>query len=286
MRRLLAASLGLLTVAACSAFVGLDGLNVPDEGGTKSEGGTDATTDTGVTMEAAPDSPPMPKCPSGRGSAMVQIDDQHCIDALEANETDYATFVGSLDGGVEAASLPPECAFKTTFVPDDTRSDKNLPVAFVDWCDAWAYCKWAGKELCGGTMGQTIFLNDYSDPTKSTWMSACTQNGMKKLPYGTYMSSTCRLTYDPDGGTDMGPVVSGSMKKCEGGYPGVFDMVGNIKEWENACNGTTGASDICRRRGGGFNELDDPSTDCAYDETDTRNFRSYTSGIRCCAKPQ
>ena len=94
------------------------------------------------------------------------------------------------------------------------------------------------------------------------------------------------LTYDPDGGTDMGPVVSGSMKKCEGGYPGVFDMVGNIKEWENACNGTTGASDICRRRGGGFNELDDPSTDCAYDETDTRNFRSYTSGIRCCAKPQ
>jgi formylglycine-generating enzyme required for sulfatase activity len=283
MRRVLAAFLGALTVAACSAFVGLDGLNVPNEGGTP-EGGTDAAADT-MMMDTGVDSPPPPACPSGKGSAMIEFDG-HCIDALEVSFQQYFAFLGSLpDGGSVSPNMPPECSFKTTHTPDNVPNDLTLPVAWIDWCDAYAFCKWAGKDLCSGVDGGTIPASAFADPTQSLWMMACSQNGMKKYPYGsTYDPTACRETGNPDGGPNMGTVPSGTMKKCEGGYPGVFDMIGNIREWEAACNGDGGAKAMCRRRGGAFNEVPSASIDCAFDEKYTRDFRSESSGLRCCAQ--
>lgn len=283
MRAVLAAFLGLVTVAGCSAFVSLDGLNVPDEAGMPEAGsGMDAPADTMMMPDTGIDSPPPPACPSGKGSPMVEVNG-HCIDTLETTFVQYLQFANgtSPEGG---ANLPPECAFKTSFTPDQVGQDLDMPVAYIDWCDAWAYCNSLGKRLCGGMNGETISDKDFKDPSKSYWMYVCSKNGMQDFPYGNSFDSTaCRLTEDPEAGTDMGPVHPGTMKKCEGGYPGIFDMVGNIREWENACSGDAGATDQCRRRGAAFNEVNQPESNCAFDYESPRNVRTLSSGVRCCA---
>jgi formylglycine-generating enzyme required for sulfatase activity len=49
----------------------------------------------------------------------------------------------------------------------------------------------------------------------------------------------------------------GTNPQCVGGYPGIFDMSGNVEEWENACT-PGGAPDggpskyVCHVRGGSY----------------------------------
>jgi formylglycine-generating enzyme required for sulfatase activity len=59
-------------------------------------------------------------------------------------------------------------------------------------------------------------------------------------------------------------------------------MSGNAWEWENSCEGQTGASDKCRRRGGSvFNLV--TSLDCATDDAPSRDTKTTGIGFRCCA---
>jgi formylglycine-generating enzyme required for sulfatase activity len=282
MRGPLAAFFAALSIAGCSAFVSLDGLLVPD-GGMPGDGGGEDSSDAGLDMQAADTGVDnhVPACPSGRGVPMVEVDG-HCVDTLETSYADYLAFTAQLDGGL--GTMPPECAFKTTNDPTNVPGNKALPVVWTDWCDAWAYCQWAGKELCGAPGGGPVLIADLGDWTKSLWMAACSHDGTTPYPYGAkFQSGYCQLS-DPDGGAGAFSVPSGSNKKCEGGFPGIYDMIGNVREWENSCSGTAGAPDDCRRRGGAFNETDESYVRCDYAETYTRDFRSATSGFRCCAQ--
>jgi sulfatase modifying factor 1 len=103
------------------------------------------------------------------------------------------------------------------------------------------------------------------------------------------------------GGTTV-PV--GSMIACQSavpGYEGVFDLSGNVSEWQDSCDGT-GRSGVCLAQGGSFQYAlcHDPEDGspvpcvgggcCSYIDLATRDL-SFTAipeggasiGFRCCS---
>src|SRR6185295_16488134 len=128
------------------------------------------------------------------------------------------------------------------FAPDKR---PKFPVVCVDFCDAFAYCALVGKRVCGAIGGGRGRFGSATDATSSQWFAACSGGGKHAYPYGdTYEGSACN-------GIDKGGnlVDTGSIATCVGGYPGLFDMSGNVYEWEDACTGEQGTT-VCHVRGG------------------------------------
>jgi formylglycine-generating enzyme required for sulfatase activity len=76
----------------------------------------------------------------------------------------------------------------------------------------------------------------------------------------------------------------GSINTCEGGYPGIFDMSGNIWEWEGSCSGSA-PNDACLMRGGSYFENSETDLGCPSNVNPTRDTTALTIGFRCCADP-
>lgn len=281
----------VIATSACSLVTGVDGLR---EGGDDEplpdapdgarpfeprEGDGAAVEDAG-----APESGP--SCPSGRGPEMIAVpvgQAHYCIDRTEVSQAQYEVFLRSKNGDVTRQIA--ECTGNSTygnFATDcrfdpKTRGDK--PVGCVDWCDAVAFCAWSGKTLCGALDGGALPGGPADTEGKlksgeSAWMRACSRgpDGVHAFPYG--------ATEDPTActakGSDAGDVTNvGSRPRCEGGYPGLFDMSGNVHEWENSCD--DGGS--CALRGGDIN-VDDARCDEVFGFARTGQFPYI--GFRCC----
>lgn len=217
---------------------------------------------------------------------MVPVPGGYCIDATEVTNAQYATFL--------AANFPTSgqdgwCAWNTTYTPSTawpaTGKDAN-PVVYVDWCDAYAYCKWAGKHLCGKIGGGANDYGDYAFATKSEWYNACSGGGAQAYPYGnTYDAAKCNGCKSSTNCTTTTAIPAGTALGCEGGYPGLFDMSGNVNEWENSCDGQTGANDNCLMRGGAFNNNNAYGyLKCAVAGWYSSRSATYaTHGFRCCS---
>ena len=99
---------------------------------------------------------------------------------------------------------------------------------------------------------------------------------MNLYPYGaSYVTTTCN-------GLDYGaaaPVAAGSLAGCVSS--GVFDLSGNVAEWEDSCSGASGQTDPCRLRGGRFNS-NSFSLRCNAADNSTRNVVDPAIGFRCC----
>lgn len=239
---------------AQSIIVGVD----PGDGGSSDPGDAYTSAITG----------PRP------GMVAVQSPDgvTYYIDSTEVSQAAYEVF---LQSGPKADPSLEHCASKTSFAPGHVKKDNysddhpegcrpdnthydpvangDLPVVCVDWCDAVAYCRWAGKRLCGRIGGGAIHWSengDFQNANASQWFNACSNGGTTPFPYGTeWVTGACNA--------GPGPAPVGQTPACHGAAPpldSVFDMSGNVAEWEDNCKGEFG----CMLRGGGHLPADIP----------------------------
>lgn len=220
-----------------------------------------------------------------------------CVDATEVTVAQYQAFLD--DVGLTAdrgASLQPAalCAWNTTYVPaywhppTEAEVDAGVPAAVVatmpvnvvDWCDARAYCTWAGKRLCGASAGGGPMSPSASQTIASEWVVACTRNGTRTFAYGSaFDPAACNDQSNPDRRLPIA-----SHPGCVGGYEGIYDMSGNVEEWIDACEvGSTNPENAsCAIKGGAFN-FPEGSLNCAISRMQARRIAGPQSGIRCCA---
>ena len=250
-------------------------------------------------------------CPARMVTVPKATGGAYCIDETEVTKGDYDKF---LRANVDVTKQDGACKFvapstgNSTFVPagawpppQPLSGSYGLPVTNVDWCDAAAYCKWAGKVLCGDTAGAAIAVADYATAftraDKDAWFNACTAQGSNAYPYGpNYVAGTtvnpqCNTSntgtwlvaeYADTGAYTSIPVdpTKPHFRSCQGGAVGLFHMSGNVAEWENSCNGTAIDSE-CRIRGGSFDS--GAGASCAAADSAPRNRTAGGNiGIRCC----
>jgi sulfatase modifying factor 1 len=147
----------------------------------------------------------------------------------------------------------------------------------VDWCDARAYCAGVGKRLCGKIGGGSNATADNANAAKSQWYNACSSGGVNAYPYGNTRDGSACNAYDH--GTGELPV--GSLSTCQSsimGYEGVFDMSGNVYEWEDSCDNTLESGD-CLLGGGSIVGM----TNCDYKIGSPPATTFDDNGIRCCS---
>ena len=213
-------------------------------------------------------------CLGDHGPVPVVLD-AYCMDSTEVTGRDYLEFIAA------SGSVPrtPECSWKDDFDPVVAPGSNELPVFGADWCDAQTYCAWAGKRLCGaiggGAVADTLRANANSDE----WFRACSHDGDQAYPYGTSRSPNACNVHDRDGGGRTSAV--GTLPGCEGGYPGLFDLSGNLWEWEDGCT-EGGASAQCAVRGSSFAAVNDGACKTvAHLQRDRGGANDVT--IRCCS---
>jgi sulfatase modifying factor 1 len=212
---------------------------------------------------------------AGRGPAMIR-DGNLCVDGTEVTQVQYDDFVQSKKG--EVSGQDPECSWNATYAPfpDGTGAakcvyapggaERDQPVGGVDWCDAVAFCRWAGKHLCSA----------------DEWAAACTHygDGAHAFPYGSQYAPGCNVA---EAGVGRPRRVASSMA-CQGPFPGLYDMSGNVLEWTTACEGTN-RTDSCETRGGSFLS-GPPQASCAGSYKVARDSNMQCQlGFRCCATP-
>ncbi|MBE7478825.1 MAG: SUMF1/EgtB/PvdO family nonheme iron enzyme [Polyangiaceae bacterium] len=295
----------LLLILACAVVATACGKTGADQ--VKAEPLPDAQVDApsdAPPPDAKSDVAPQTACTKAlHGAKLVKLATkaglEYCMDQREVTAGEYSEFIqakgGDTSGQIAACDWNVE--WMAPFVkPDasevvegecdargyDPVSFPNRAVGCVDWCDATAYCAWAGKRLCGQVGGGMGTTQTMSDPDQSEWANACTVQGSSKYPWGdSYTAGRC---IDAVAIQQKGPAardvtdVSGSLcHGATGAFAEIYDLVGSVQEWTAECE-TPGKG--CAMHGFGSMAVTavtcDPVVPPAHDV-------SYDIGFRCCA---
>jgi formylglycine-generating enzyme required for sulfatase activity len=209
MRRILVL-VALSGLAACPAMAAITG----EKGPVQSAAGHTQGYEKMVSAQSQ--EPPMVLIPAGEfpmGSLAGDPDerpahqvylDAFSIDRYEVSVGEYAVFLQ--ETGNQAPS-----DWKMMNQP----SNKKRPVSNVDWADAAAYCKWAGKRL----------------PTEAEWEKAARGTDGRLYPWGNEPPTRRHANYGQTGSSNNGALAPvGSFEEGKSPY-GLYDMAGNVWEW-------------------------------------------------------
>ena len=290
-----------LTASGGLATGGSVGSTSSPTGGDTSSGGSNAT---GGTTSATVD--------SGSGCTgsleSIQNTSGRCVakmvtitgPEIDAGITDYDIDVTEVTKGQYEAwlarnpALPSakdmNCAYVTSYAQQGagyTGNDADHhPVVYVDWCDASSYCKGVGKRLCGAIAGAANPTESYADASQSQWYRACSSGGANTYPYGDSYQATVCDGYDYS--STRQTVAVGSLPNCvtsATGYAGVYDLSGNVWEWEDSCS-STGETGTCHTRGGSY-DYSPGGSDLTCDTgsfPSPRTTAAGSIGFRCCSQ--
>lgn len=226
------------------------------------------------------------RCPRGRGPDMTLMPSGFCIDNTEVTVAQYNEFL--------AAALPVDtsgpCAFNTSYeVVSWVRNaftDPSQPVAGIDWCDARDFCAWAGKRLCGRLGGGSLGYDDYAT-NQAQWYVACSLGGAQRYVYGNQArTGACHLDNPSHDVGTQAPVAT--FPECVVTGTRVYDLLGNLQEWTDACTEKEmPEEDRCRVMGGVW-YFGSQYVDCYFADPSggvgiPRAAADYHTGFRCCA---
>ncbi len=186
------------------------------------------------------------------------------IDSTEVTRGQYAAWLAT---GPSVASQPSYNSWNTTFEPGSDPScmlnpSPNSPVVCIDHADAEQYCADVGKRLCGAVGGGPADYNSVD----GQWYQACVVGP----------NADCVIW-------QSGPEDVASSATCEAG--GAYDLIGNVQDMVDACDGQTGGSDKCRYRGGSYTSSATMPPDCTSKGYVTRATSLPNIGFRCCSNP-
>jgi formylglycine-generating enzyme len=269
----MAGALAACVAAACSDFTSDDPPAI-DGGGAdaaleaQAAPLPEAAADAGDPADAAPDG----ACGAGQdGRPMARVGTT-CVDVYEVTVAAYTTFVATSPAVPDAG---PQCGANDIHVDPGCvgTPPTDAPQTCVDWCDAYSYCAWAGKRLCGDLGGGALAVGDQDRATHDAWYRACAGLDDRTYAYGsTYDGGACQ--------TRAAPLVPVGAKKACVTPEGVHDLNGNATEWIDSCTAPSTSAD-CYAHGG--DSLSDDRGKCAGAERIGRFDRRTTLGFRCCS---
>ena len=297
-----------------SGRIGMFGASVVKEPDPSSPKCTPNPAENATGESADPSGWSCPKNTSGAKMVLIPVEDgtPFCIDNREAVYGEYKQFLAAK--GSDFSGQPAECEWNNDYgpasivyewaCPDCAPIDYGPPidaadpyraVQGLDFCDAWAYCAWSGKRLCGlqgaergkvttvdfgidantGAMSDKAVINGLNNE----WFNVCTQGGTTKYPYGdTKKPGACvdatKLAAEGDSSRSLEDL---SCSECRGAtppYDRVYNMSGNVPVWLNIC-----FPFICASIGGR-----DRNDVLSCDATGGTNaLTDLYQGVRCCA---
>jgi formylglycine-generating enzyme len=163
-------------------------------------------------------------------------------------------------------------------------------VVCISPCSAIAYCKWAGKHLCGKVGGGPIKLDKekieqgdeaalavLNEPDSSQLYNACSQGGKTKYPYG----SEKQANVCPSQAVDQ-DVAASACHGTKAPFDQIINLAGGVAEWEWTEPLLAGGGYVARGLNNYGKEEEEKNGRC---DTPTLMLAGSNVGFRCCLDP-